>query len=290
MLTIFFIFLISIAGSTWYISDLLGKIDAVSIDKNNVSANKELKNKCKNIKNIALFGVDSDKNNGRSDSIMILTLDEVHNKLKLTSIMRDSYVNIPGYEKDKINHAYAYGGPELALKTINENFNLDVTDFISVNMESIKSIIDKLSGVEIPIKEDEVEFISEIKEAGVHKLNGEQVLSYARIRHVEGGDARRTERHRIILSSLFEKLKGTNLKEYPSLINEFLPYVQTNLSSTDLINLATNFAKLIPNGLNTARFPKDEQMKQLYKNGVYYLAFDDNMKLQIQNYIFEDIS
>ncbi|MGL5244355.1 MAG: LCP family protein [Sarcina sp.] len=291
VLSVFFIFLIFIAGTMWYISNMLGKVDAVEINKNNLSTNEHLNDKSKNIKNIALFGIDSKGDKGRSDSIMILTLDQVHEKIKLTSIMRDSYVNIPGHGEDKINHAYSYGGPELALKTINENFGLNVTDFVSVNMDSIKAIIDQLGGIDVPIKEDEVEHVPNIKSAGVHTLNGEQALAYSRIRYVEGGDARRTERHRVIVNSIFEKLKSTSITEYPTVISEFLPYVQTNLSKTELISLGSNFAKFASNGLNQARFPKDGQMKDLYIKGVYYLDFDDTaVKSDMQKYIFEDIN
>ena len=131
-----FILTIAIVGGGYFIG-LLNKMDNVELNKDNLGIVedefKEYDNVNK-IKNIALFGVDAtDGESGRSDSIIIATVDPVHNKIKLTSIMRDSYVSIDGHGDDKINHAYAYGGPELAIKTINENFGMNIEDFVSVN-------------------------------------------------------------------------------------------------------------------------------------------------------------
>ena len=123
-------------------------MDKVEVDKSDLQISQEITNsynKSDKIKNIALFGVDApDDENGRSDSIMIVTIDPAHEKLKLTSIMRDSYVNIPGYGLDKISHAYAFGGPQLAIKTLNENFGLNITNFMTVNFSSLPIIIDTL--------------------------------------------------------------------------------------------------------------------------------------------------
>ena len=126
-------FIILILIGVFSIYSLLNKVDNVKLDNTDLNINtEEIKesyddDKIKDIKNIALFGIDSEDGiTGRSDSIMIATIDSTHKKLKLTSIMRDSYVNIEGYGMDKINHAYAYGGPELAIKTINSNFGLNI--------------------------------------------------------------------------------------------------------------------------------------------------------------------
>ncbi len=153
---------------------------------------------------------------------MILTLDEEHKVMKLTSIMRDSYVDIPGHGDDKINHAYAFGGPELAMKALNENFKVNVEDFMAVNFTSLPEIIDKLGGVKINIIPEEIHHIPEITFLGEQVLNGEQALTYSRIRYANGGDYKRKERQRVVLEAVFEKLKVTPTKEYPSLIDDFL--------------------------------------------------------------------
>lgn len=287
LITIFFLFLGIVGLGMWGASNFIGKMEKIELDEKNLGANEDVNKK---IVNIALFGIDDEGGQGRSDSIMILTIDELHKKLKLTSIMRDSYVEIPGREgKDKINHAYAFGGAELAIKTLNQNFGLNIKEFMAVKMESLPVIIDKLGGVDINIQEDEVGFINGVDSPGVYNLNGEQALAYARIRYTDGGDARRTERQRNILNSIFEKLKLTPIEEYPSIISDFLPYIQTSLDTGGVISTAATFATLIPNGLDQARFPRDKDIENIEVDGIYYLDFNNEVvKDEIKNYIFED--
>lgn len=287
LITIFFLFLGIVGLGMWGVSNFIGKMEKIELDEKNLGVNEDVNKK---IVNIALFGIDDEGGQGRSDSIMILTIDELHKKLKLTSIMRDSYVEIPGREgNDKINHAYAFGGAELAIKTLNQNFGLNIKDFMAVKMESLPVIIDKLGGVDINIQEDEVDFINGVDSPGVYNLNGEQALAYARIRYTDGGDARRTERQRNILNSIFEKLKLTSIEEYPSIISDFLPYIQTSLDTGGVISTAATFATLIPNGLEQARFPRDKDIENIEVDGIYYLDFNNEVvRDEIKNYIFED--
>ncbi len=220
---------------------------------------------------------------------MILTLDEEHKVIKLTSIMRDSYVDIPGHGDDKITHAYAFGGPELAMKTLNENFKVNVEDFIAVNFTSLPEIIDKLGGVKINIIPEEIHHIPGITSPGEQVLNGEQALVYSRIRYATGGDYKRTERQRVVLEAVFEKLKSTPTKEYPSLIDNFLSYIETNMSSMDMIKLAKDAAPLVKGNLETSRFPLDGYFDGKMINGVWYLVYDRQATLnQIQEYIYDN--
>lgn len=289
VLVLFFILIGALGAGSVYISNLFNKMEQVELNKNNLGANEEAD---KSITNIALFGIDTVDEIGRSDAIMILTLDEKHGKLKLTSIMRDSYVEIPGRDGlDKINHAYAYGGPELAIQTLNHNFDLNITEFMAVKMSQLPKIIDKLGGIDINITQEEVDLntINGIKSPGVYTLNGEQVMAYSRIRYATGGDAKRTERHRTVLNAMFEKLRYSSVTEYPGLISEFLPMVQTSMSATEILDLATKSVKLLSKGIEQNRFPMDEDMVDRKINGVYYLDFDKAIvKEKIQNYIYND--
>lgn len=289
VLLIFFIFIGIVGLGMWYISDLINSMDKVNLNKDKLGVNESLDKDYKEIRNIALFGIDTIEEIGRSDSIIVLTLDSIHEKIKLTSIMRDSYVNIPEKGMDKINHAYAFGGPELAIRTINENFGLNIKDFIAVKMSSLKEIINKLGGVDIQLNNEEVTHIKGIDNPGVHSLNGEQALSYARIRYAEGGDAKRTERHRTVINSIFESLKYTTMSEYPALIKDFLPFVQTNLSATDILDIFMKFSKIILKGMEQYRIPSDEDIIDKKINGVYYLDFNkDAVREKLKNYIFND--
>ncbi|EJT5925413.1 LCP family protein [Clostridium perfringens] len=279
-----------IGVGTYYINSKINKVQKVEINKENLSINEKKVKEENHIKNIALFGIDAPKGKvGRSDAIMILTLDEEHKVMKLTSIMRDSYVDIPGHGDDKITHAYAFGGPELAMKTLNENFKVNVEDFMSVNFTSLPEIIDKLGGVKINIIPEEIHNIIGITSSGEQVLNGEQALAYSRIRYATGGDYKRTERQRVVLEAVFEKLKSTPIKEYPSLIDDFLPYIETNMSSMDMIKLDTDAAPLVKGNLETARFPLDGYCDGKMINGVWYLVYDRQATLnQIQEYIYDN--
>lgn len=276
------------------IYNTLGKIEQVSVDTSDLNINYEEIEEFENheeIINIALFGIDSTEGvTGRSDAIMVATIDPIHNKLKLTSIMRDSYVNIPDIGMDKINHAYAFGGPQLAIKTINENFGLDITDYVSVNFTSLPIIIDILDGVDIDITEEEVPHIPGISYAGTHNLTGDQALSYSRIRYASGGDYMRTQRQRTVLNALFNKLSSLSVTDFTGLLNEVLPYVQTSMKPSDIITLGTKALGSISNGLSQDRFPRDGYCEGTMINGVYYLAFDlSTAKEQMMSYIFDDI-
>lgn len=286
---IFLIIIGSVGFGLYYVNNTLNKVEKIDINKDDLSINQEVEEKSNGIRNIALFGIDApDGKVGRSDAIMILTLDDVHKKMKLTSIMRDSYVDIDGHGMDKINHAYAFGGPELAMKTLNENFDLNIKDCIVVNFTSLPEIVDKLGGVDINIISEELSHVSGTH-VGMNTLNGKQALAYSRIRHASGGDYKRTERQRVVIDTIFNKLKSSSASDYSSLINTFLPYVKTNMTNSELLTLVTNFSSVISTGLQQERFPKDGQGKGELINKIYYLTFNrDVVKESIHEYIFND--
>lgn len=292
IISIIAILVIILGGGYLYINSKLSKVQKVDINKDNLSIDQNIeKDKAKSeIKNIALFGIDAPKGKaGRSDAIMILTIDNKNDKLKLTSIMRDSYVDVPGHGKTKITHAYAYGGPELAIKTLNQNFKLNIEDFMAVNFTSLPEIIDKLGGVQINITKEEIKHIPGITHAGKQTLNGAQALTYSRIRHASGGDYKRTERQRTVLEAIFNKMHNSPKSEYPTLINEFLPYVETNMSSLDMIGLAKDSMPLLKGKLELARFPLNGDCQGKMINGVWYLVFNEKKTLnEIQSYIYDN--
>ena len=277
-----------------YAYSLFNKMDNVELNKSDlgIAPKEELKEyeNHESTKNIALFGIDAEEGQaGRSDSIMIATIDPAHNKVKITSIMRDSYVNIPDHGMDKINHAYAFGGPTLAIRTLNENFGLNIENFISVNFSSLPQIIDTLGGITIDITDEEISHIPGISSVGPTLLNGKQALAYSRIRYASGGDYERTHRHRNVMSAVFKKALEASPTSYPSMLNNILPLVQTNLSSGDFISLATKVASMGNGTLEQERFPRDGDAQGDSSSGVYYLKFDiETVKKQMKDYIFDD--
>lgn len=289
------VFLISIGGVYIYGRHIYNKVEKVEVDKEEVGITEEVEEKLSpynnSVINIALFGVDShDGSTGRSDSIIIATIDTIHKKLKLTSIMRDSYVNISGIGNDKINHAYAFGGPQLAIKTLNENFDLNIQDFVAVNFDSLPKIIDMLGGVTVDVTEEEVSHISGINSAGTYNLTGAQALAYSRIRYATGGDYVRTERQRTILTKMYEKILSINPTQYTSLLSEGLSMLQTSLDYSKILELGTEVLKMGVTTLEQERFPLDGYCQGEIINGVYYLIFNKSLTVeQLYNYIFEDV-
>ncbi|WP_303863745.1 LCP family protein, partial [Alkalibaculum bacchi] len=285
---------------------LLGDIDKVEIS-DDLNISEEL-DKNKNIINIALFGIDTreEGDSGRADTIMVGTLDKEHKKLKLTSIMRDTYVSIPGKKYDKINHSYAYGGPELSIKTINQNFDMNITDYVTVNFEALEKIVDAVGGVEIDVKQNEIEQLNiilneldiltdgsteKISSSGLQTLSGRQAVAYSRIRYAGNGDYERTERQRTVLENIVNKvLNEGSLPQALALIKNLTPYIETSLSNTQMVGYATS---LFSSGIRTmenARLPLDEYAQEGTWNGVFYLkpnTLSDNVTY-LHEFIYEE--
>jgi LCP family protein required for cell wall assembly len=228
---------------------------------------------------IALFGLDAryEGEHARSDTIMLLLIDHSRKKIKIASIMRDLYVDVPGYGKRKINSAYELGGPKLALSTLNLTFELPLTKYVTVDFRGFEKIIDAVGGVDIEVKDYEVEHINinmrevrnliggevpEVKRPGLQHLNGRQALGYARIRYVGNGDYERVQRQQRVLEQVFEKVKSASLGTKLRIIDIVLPYVETNLTRNDIISLAMkNYSKYT---LERIRIPIDGSYREGY--------------------------
>lgn len=257
ILILVILFVIVIASGYLFIRGKLSKMQQVEINKDNLNiSQKELEN-LSGFRNIAIYGVDSRDDElgkgNRSDCIIIASIDNKSKTIRLISVYRDTYVDIEGYGLDKITHAYAYGGPELALKTLNENLDLNVSEFLTVNFDSVADAVNALGGIKITVESDELEDLNRIisdtskhtgissdyiSEPGTQTLDGVQAVSYARIRHTSGGDYRRTERMRTVIEAMFEKLKTKSLGEINDFADEILPKVYTNVGPDSIIMLA----------------------------------------------------
>lgn len=257
--------------------------------------------------NIALMGGDKRSKNdtGRTDAIIILTIDEVHKKIKISSIMRDAYVSVYGYGNTKINHSYAYGGPQLLIKTLNQTFNLDIRDYVYVDFFGLEKLVDALGGVDINVKKNEISWINTciretsmikkrkphyIKKPGMQNLTGEQALGYVRIRYVGNGDFDRTERQREVLSILFNKIKDAGPLKYSYIALKMLPFVETSFDKTDIINLGLEIFSKGISSIEQQRFPVDGYWQGKTINKIWYLAFDtETTKDQIHDFIYDDV-
>lgn len=292
---IIFGILLYIAAST------LGKVGFESLDESQLGLNNDLYNEVSgsvtkeefnNIKNVALFGIDG----GRSDTIIIASLNQTDHTIKLISIPRDTYVSVEGHGKTKINHAYAYGKETLALKTINENFGLNVSEYVTINFRGLINIINKIGGVEVEISKAEMDYINENVEGsyrlsgnknvkklssyGKVTLNGEQALTHARNRTI-GNDFYREERQRDVITAVMDKVSKMGLTKILGLSDSILSEVKTNLNITECIGILTealgNSSEYL-NSVESKQIPSDEvgngSGKGQMISGVYYFVSD----------------
>ncbi|WP_219224852.1 LCP family protein [Pedobacter antarcticus] len=257
--------------------------------------------------NIALFAVDRRKEDelGNSDVIMIISLDQITKKIKMTSILRDTYVEIEGKGKDKINAAFAIGGPQLAIKTLNQNFGLDIQDYINVDFFGTAKMIDALGGVDVNLKPEEIPYLNNylqeisiiehipatpVKVPGLQRLNGKQTVAYTRIRAVGRGDFERTERQRTVLVALFNKLQGAGAEVFPVFMSQILPNLETSMSNMTLFKIGGDILGSKSKTIEQARFPTDTMSKGIRVNNIWYLSADLKATTQsLHNFIYKNI-
>lgn len=202
----------------------------------------------KEVINVLLIGADSryGKNAGNTDVMMIVSLNKKTKKIKLVSIMRDSYLYIEGKNSSyctKLNAAFSMGGPDVLMKTIENNFKIQIDGFVMVNFESFKSIVDEMGGVTVPVKKYEANYAS-----GPYKtpmpygdnvtLNGNQALIFCRIRGCDAdGDISRTRRQRLVINSMINRVKNASVSELNNYLNVLLPYIYTDFEKTEILSL-----------------------------------------------------
>ncbi|MCA1053927.1 LCP family protein [Rossellomorea aquimaris] len=191
--------------------------------------------------NVLLLGVDSrGEEKSRTDTMMLAQVDPKTNETKLVSLMRDIYVEIPGYQNYKLNTAFYLGGPELLRKTIKQNFDIDIQYYMMVDFKGFEQSVDILApeGIEMDVEKAMSENIGVSLEPGVQKLNGKELLGYARFRHDAEGDFGRVERQQKVISALKEEvLTIDGVAKLPKLAGSIQPYMQTNMSKLDQISL-----------------------------------------------------
>lgn len=216
----------------------------------------------KNVVNILLCGEEAiGGGRGRTDSIMIATLNAVDQEIKLTSIMRDSYVQIPGFTDNKINAAYHNGGMKTLIKTIKTNFGIEVDGYALVNFDSFQKIVDAVGGIDITLDEKEVQYLNRTNyisdytnhtlSVGKNHMNGNQALGFARVRYVmrdgEYGDFARTLRHRTVMKALFDRVSEKSTLELIAMMPKILPLITTNIKKEELVQYITMGVKIRDN-------------------------------------------
>ena len=256
---------IGIAGYL-FINSKLSMLQTETIDTTAVGIDSGVAESLQGYRNIALLGIDSRADDyspgNRSDCIIISSLNEKKNEVKLTSVYRDTYVYVEenGSKKlDKITHAYAYGGAQNTLKSLNEALDLNITEYVTVNFDAVIAAVDALGGITINIDSSELKYIndyidatssssgvssSHITRTGSQELDGVQAVAYSRIRYTAGGDYKRTERMRDVISAMLAKAKTLSLGQLNSFANTILPRISTNITSGEILGLIPSLATI----------------------------------------------
>ena len=254
---------LGVAGYT-FVNGKIGKMQKEDIDTTAVGINEETKQELKGYRNIALLGIDSRADDyglgNRSDCMMIASINQETNEIKLISVYRDTYVYVTenGTKRlDKITHAYSYGGSQNTLKSLNEAMDLNITEFVTVNIDAVIAAVDSLGGVYIDIDETEIKYVndyidatsessgvksSHITHSGRQKLDGVQAVSYTRVRYTAGGDYKRTERMRTVVEAMLSKAKTLNVGQLNSFADTILPKIRTNISTSEIWGLIPKLA------------------------------------------------
>ncbi len=302
-LTLLIVIVAACGTAFWYVNDKIGRMNQVNLNEEElgISENENLDK----YRNIAIFGVDSrddDYGKGnRSDCIIIASINTETYEVKLISVYRDTYVQIEGHGLDKITHAYSYGEAPLALKTLNENLDLNITEFVTVNFDAVADAVDALGGIKMQITSAEVQYINGyidetsrvtgkkseyITKAGTYTLDGVQAVAYSRIRYTSGGDYKRTERMRDVISAMIDKLKTKSVTQINEIADTILPKVYTNLKLTDLLSMLPALASF--NISESAGWPYDNKGAMI--NNISYgipVTLESNVK-KLHQEIFDD--
>lgn len=313
LLVILIILVILLGVVAGLVASKVGKIQIEHLDEEQLGINNNLyeevsenmtKNEFENIKNVALFGVDA----GRSDTIIIASINQNNHTIKLLSIPRDTYVSVEGHGKTKINHAYAYGKEQLAIKTINSNFGLNISEYVTINFKGLINVINKMGGIQLDITKDEMNYINTyvhesyqltkkktqlLTSYGNIKLTGEQALTHARNRTI-GSDFARQERQRDVITAIMTKVSKMSLNQIWNLADSVLEEVKTNLNLSECMGIVSN---VLPNSneyLNnvvSAQIPSEENSdgKGQYINELYYFVCDlEKASEEFKNTIYGD--
>ena len=298
------VILIGILFGLYYF--VFSKLQQDKINMTDVVINDIQDENISNYRNIALFGVDSQTNDlgagNRSDAMIVASINKKTKEVKLLSLYRDTYVNVDrteGSELTKLTHAYSFGGPKLAVSTINQNLDLNITDYVTVNFKALADTVDLLGGVDLDIQEAELGNLNDyignmnkinggnspkLTHGGLQTLDGNQAVSYCRIRYVGDGDFRRTERQRAVIEQIVAKAKKTNPITLSKIVKQVFPQTMTSLDSLDVLALAKDvFGYEI---VETKGFPFHTTGTKL--SGIYYgipTTLESNV-IEAHNFLF----
>ncbi|MCR5654580.1 MAG: LCP family protein [Lachnospiraceae bacterium] len=236
------------------------EIEDLLVEEDEITINSDITG-MDGYRNIALFGVDARNNNlgkgARSDTILVASINQNTKEVKLASIYRDTYLNVGNDTYNKANSAYAYGGPKQAINMLNMNFDLNITDYVTVGWAAVADTVDALGGVEIDVDSAEITHLnnyqvetsqslgrkySRLTQTGYVTLDGIQAVSYCRIRYTAGDDYKRAMRQREVIKAIADKAKKADPAKLNDIANKVFPQTATSLELSEILTLLEDIA------------------------------------------------
>lgn len=294
-------------GINIYVDSLIDKtnkedVEVIEIGDAEIAEEVIEQSKAHNVVNIALFGADNSgvgdySSENRSDAMKIISLDYDLKKIKITSVERDVVAYFPGNYQDygHYNWAYWFGGPTLAVQTLNYNLDLDITRYVTFSFDALKKTIDLLGGVSINVSNAEINWISQFTSNykylgdGIYTLYGDSALVYCRIRSLDS-DFVRMNRQNNVINALMKKLKDKSVLELMDIFSQILPYISTNLTKTEIKSYLVDVLSFNLSEISTYKAPEGEynDICPCPKLGGYLVRSYSNMAIQVHNFIYED--
>lgn len=298
-------------GGVWYlyskVTGILDTVDYRPLGPNTYISPSELKHS-DDVRNILFIGVDAREGENpektRSDTMMLVSIDTKNQQIKLTSFLRDLYVDIPDYRTDKLNAAQSHGGTQLLVDTIEYDFHIDIDNYMLVSFDMFTTIIDRLGGVDVAVTEKEADYINSQKKmtdaekaafpteitAGdsVH-FTGMQALWYSRIRYLDS-DFQRTGRQRKVITSLIQKAAGQSPTELLALMEEVVPMVITDLTTDEMTEIGMGALDYLKYDIVQQQIPAEDAYKSAKRRGMSVLIpdMDENIDI-LHNFIYEKV-
>lgn len=286
------------------VKKVIGKVDYAPLKANAYIADSELLH-ADYLKNILLIGVDAregeDAEKTRSDTMMLVTIDTRNNQIKLTSFLRDMYLEIPGYREDKLNAAQSRGGTQLLVDTLEYNFKIRIDNYMFVSFEMFTTIIDKLGGIDVEITEKEAKYINskdhmsrddgfafpEPLSGGMQHFTGAQALWYSRIRYLDS-DFMRTARQRKVILALVRKATQQSPAELFELVGEVMPLVRTDLTEDEIMNLGLHALSYLQYDIVQQQIPAQDAYKSGTRRSQSVLLPDmEKNRSVLKTFVFE---
>ena len=272
----------------WYAYQTIDKIKRVPLDTNDLGISSDT---YESVKNIALLGVDAreDVLKGRGDAILVLSINKSARRINLVSFARDSRVQIEGHGQQKLTHAFAFGRSQLMVKTLNQNYGLEITDYVAMNFFGLSRAIDAAGGVTISINKKEMDEMNTniipymekemgikckpIRKTGKQHVTGSQAVSYARVRHIDS-DLIRGNRQKEVMTALYETIRKSNPVKAVNIITEILKDCETSLPTKTILNTGIWLMVFQPKWRQTTIPNDDIPYREGLINGLWYFTYD----------------